>query len=100
VPGGSPTVKVALYAADVRVLPSALIAPQDWRLTGPVDLGAVDLVLDEEPQRVELDGSEPKSQAVRPLRAPGIRFDRCTAAIRHLDPPSLFESRPSRGQAG
>ncbi len=31
----------------------------------------------------------------RPLRSTGVRFDRYTAAVKHLDPPQLFESRPS-----
>jgi hypothetical protein len=29
------------------------------------------------------------------LRVPGQQFDRYTSAIRYLDPPSLFENRPS-----
>jgi hypothetical protein len=37
---------------------------------------------------------------VRPLRSPDLYFDRYTSAIRHLDPPRLFESRPSYRLAG
>lgn len=33
--------------------------------------------------------------STRPLCAPGQRFDSYPSAIRHLDPPRLFESRPS-----
>lgn len=84
-----------LYPDEVRVLGSPLIAPSDWQLAAPVELGSLALELTEDPLTVEVDGSEPESQAVRPLRASGVHFDRYTTAIRHLDPPSLFESRPS-----
>jgi hypothetical protein len=86
---------VALYPPDARVPRSPLIAPPGWRLAEPIDLGTVELALDEGPQTVEVDGSEPESESVRPLRTANVRFDRYTAAVRHLDPPTLFESRPS-----
>lgn len=86
---------VSLYPADLRVPRSPLIAPPHWQLAEPIELGAVDLALDEGPQTVEVDGSETESEPVRPLRTADARFDRYTAAIRYLDPPTLFESRPS-----
>ena len=86
---------VALYPADLHVPRSPLIAPPAWQLTEPVELGSVDLALDENPQTMEVDGAEPESEPVRPLRTVGEHFDRYTTAIRHLDPPTLFESRPS-----
>jgi hypothetical protein len=55
----------------------------------------VDLVPREQPQNAAIDGSEPETLSVRPLRVFGCHFDRYTSAIRHLDPPRLFESRPS-----
>ena len=86
---------VRIYAEDLRVPRSPLIASPDWQLSQPVELGSLALELDEGPQRVVVDGSEPEAAALLPLRSPGRRFDRYTAAIRHLDPPQLFESRPS-----
>jgi hypothetical protein len=58
-------------------------------------LGLLQLVLDENPQTVAVDGKEPETTPVRPLRASDARYDSYTSAVKHLDPPSLFESRPS-----
>jgi hypothetical protein len=44
---------------------------------------------------VAIDRCEAETFPTRPLCAPGQRFDRYTSAIRHLDPPRLFESWPS-----
>ena len=43
----------------------------------------------------KVTGAEPETRKLRPLRVPGQQFDRYTSAIRYLDPPSLFENRPS-----
>jgi len=58
-------------------------------------LASLTLRLDEGPQTVEVNGSEPESEAVRPLRTAGARFERYTSAMKHLSSPTLFESRPS-----
>jgi len=86
---------VGLYPPDLRISRSPIIASPDWRLPAPIELTSIALELDEGPKTVEVSGSEPESEAVRPLHSSGARFDRYTAAIRHLDPPHLFESRPS-----
>ncbi|NLT53657.1 MAG: helix-turn-helix transcriptional regulator, partial [Actinomycetales bacterium] len=86
---------VQLYEENLRVPRSPLIASPDWQLDQPVELGSLALDLDEGLQRVVVDGSELEAAALLPLRSPNRRFDRYTAAIRHLDPPQLFESRPS-----
>lgn len=83
-----------LYPAEHRLPGTHLIAPPQWLVTEPADLGALVLQLDERPQTVTVDGSEPESAAVRPLRTAGQRFDRYTSAMGHLSPPALFESRP------
>jgi hypothetical protein len=45
--------------------------------------------------RPSVVGTEPELSPVLPMRAAGHRYDRYTSAIRYLDPPSLFENRPS-----
>jgi hypothetical protein len=40
-------------------------------------------------------GSEPESSPIRPLRSADVRFGRYASTLKHLDPPQLFESRPS-----
>jgi transcriptional regulator with XRE-family HTH domain len=86
---------VQLYPEEHRVPRSPLLVHPDWALAEPVGLRSLNLVLDEGPQTVEVNGSEAETLAVRSLRVAGAHFDRYTTAIRHLDPPRLFESRPS-----
>lgn len=86
---------VELYPAEQRVPRTPLIAPGEWLPAAPIELAAVGLELDERPQRTAVDGSEPESAPTRPLRSAAARFDYYTSAVKHLDPPQLFESRPS-----
>ena len=86
---------VDLYPAEHRVPRTPLIAAPGWIPAGPVPLRSVQLGLDENRQTMAVSGKEPETEPVRPLRAEGARFDCYTSAIKHLDPPTLFESRPS-----
>ncbi|MGH2869338.1 MAG: helix-turn-helix domain-containing protein [Solirubrobacteraceae bacterium] len=86
---------VRLYPAQHQVPGTALIARPEWMVTEPIELGSLVLRLDEGPQSVGVDGSEPESEATRPLRTAGARFERYTSAMKHLSPPALFESRQS-----
>jgi transcriptional regulator with XRE-family HTH domain len=86
---------VGLYPMDWVVPRSPVIAHPSWRLDSPVDLGQLHLRLDEERHPVEVDGSESETEPVRPLRTLDDRFDRYSSAVRYLDSPALFESRPS-----
>jgi transcriptional regulator with XRE-family HTH domain len=86
---------VKLYRAEHRVPDTALIAGPGWILDEPVELRSLRLTLDEQPHAVAIDGCEAETLPTRPLCAPGQWFDSYTSAIRHLDPPRLFESRPS-----
>lgn len=85
----------ALYPEDCRVPRTPLIADSTWTSPVPVPLRSLALTLDESPQTTLVTGREHASAPVRPLRAGDVRFDSYTAAIKHLDPPALFESRPS-----
>ena len=84
-----------LYPDDWRVPGTPLLAHPSWTVAEPIALRSIGLELDESPHAVTVDGSEPAAAPVRPLRASNAPFDRYTAAIKHLDPPRLFESRPS-----
>ena len=85
----------ALYPAEYRVERAPLIAAPEWMPDEPIDMRSVALDLDEGPQHAEVDGTEPESSATRPLRIAGARFDHYTSAVKCLDRPQLFESRPS-----
>ena len=84
-----------LYPSDHRVPSTPLIAAPGWIQAQPVELPALKLSLDERPYATAADGSEPETKPVRPLCSAEERFARYTSAVRHLDPPRLFESRPS-----
>lgn len=83
-----------LYPERHRLPGTHLIAPPQWQVAGPIELGSLTLQLAEGPQTVAVDGSEPESAPARPLRTAGQRFDRYTSAMGQLSPPALFESRP------
>lgn len=86
---------VELYPVGHRVPHTTLVAHPAWIPSSPQDLRSIELELDESPQAVAVDGSEQETLPVRPLRAAGVHTDLYTAAVRRLDPPRLFESRPS-----
>lgn len=86
---------VQLYPEEYRVPRTPLIARPDWFRSEPVDLRSLSLELDEEPQSNAVTGKEEATTPTRPLRTADTRYDSYTAAIKHLDPPTLFESRPS-----
>jgi transcriptional regulator with XRE-family HTH domain len=86
---------VQLYPAEHRVPDTPLIAGPGWILDEPVELRSLRLTLDEQPHAVAVDGCEDQTLPTRPLCAAGQWFDSYTSAVRHLDPPRLFESRPS-----
>jgi transcriptional regulator with XRE-family HTH domain len=83
------------YPDEWRVPLTPLIAAPSWSISEPVELRSLALSLDETRHGVSVDGSEVEALAVRPLRSSGRHFDRYTAAVKQLDPPRLFESRPS-----
>ncbi|MGH3812514.1 MAG: helix-turn-helix domain-containing protein [Pseudonocardiaceae bacterium] len=86
---------VELYPVEHRVPATTLIAGPGWIPDEPTELRSLRLTLDEQPHAVAIDGSEAETLPTRPLCAAGQRFDSYTSAIRHFDPPRLFESRPS-----
>ncbi len=83
------------YPSEDRVPRTSLIAAGGWVPPRPVDLHSVRLRLHEGPQSVQLAGTEAQTLPVRPLRTADTTFDSYSAAVKHLDPPRLFESRPS-----
>jgi transcriptional regulator with XRE-family HTH domain len=84
-----------LYPPEVRVRGTPLIAAPSWLPAEPVDLGAIDMIWVPGSRELRVTGTEPETEPVRPLRAPGKQFERYTSAIRYLDSPALFENRPS-----
>jgi hypothetical protein len=55
----------------------------------------MELAWAEHPPPAAVTGAEPESARVRPLRADGSRYPGYADAIAALDPPALFDNRPS-----
>lgn len=83
------------FYAEPTVPGTACLAKPGWVLDEPVGLRSLKLSLVEEPRTSGVDGREAETLPMRPLHASGRRFESYTSAMRHLDPPRLFESRTS-----
>jgi transcriptional regulator with XRE-family HTH domain len=86
---------VQLYPKDHQVPRTPLIARPDWIPAEPVDMRTIHLELDEGPQTAAVTGEEAETLPVRPLRSVDVPFNCYASTIKHLNPPALFESRPS-----
>jgi transcriptional regulator with XRE-family HTH domain len=86
---------VELYRTDLRLGDVPFMARDEWMPGVPVRLEDIRLEWTDRAAGALVSGGEPEAASVLPLRAPGQRFTRYTSAIRHLDPPTLFENRTS-----
>ncbi len=84
-----------LYGEDRRLGPTPLITLPSWMPDGPVSLDNIALTWVDGAQALPVSGAEPEALRACPFRAPGQQYDRYTSAIRYVDPPALFENRPS-----
>jgi len=84
-----------LYRADVRLGEVPFMARRAWIPRAPLRLEHIALEWTDDAADTSITGGEPEAARILPLRAPGQRFTRYTSAIRYLDPPALFENRPS-----
>jgi len=84
-----------LYPDAARVGSTALLCRGAWIPPQPLGLDEVQLAWVERPPPPAVSGGEPASAHVRPLRGDGTRYPVYTGALAALDPPALFENRPS-----
>ncbi|MCF1592494.1 XRE family transcriptional regulator [Streptomyces muensis] len=84
-----------LYDPALRISGTPMLMAPAWKAAEPVPLDQVELVWTDDVPEVLVTGSEPEAVGTHPLRAPGVRFDRYTLAIRYISAPTLFENRPS-----
>jgi hypothetical protein len=84
-----------LYPDAARVGTTALLTRPEWIPSQPLGLGEMKLAWAERPPPAAVTGAEPASAHVRPLRADGSRYPGYADAIAALDPPALFDNRPS-----
>jgi hypothetical protein len=84
-----------LYPDAARVGTTALLCRPEWIPARPLGLDEVKLTWAGHPPAAAVTGAEPASAHVRPLRADGSRYPGYADAIAALDPPALFDNRPS-----
>jgi hypothetical protein len=84
-----------LYPDARRVGTTALLCREQWVPDRPLDLNEVKLNWVEQAAAAAVNGTEPASAHVRPLRAEGERYPDYAEALSAIDPPALFENRPS-----
>ncbi len=83
-----------LYPEATKLAHTRVLASARWLPERPVPLSNVELVYrSDAPEAPPVDPGV--SERTRPLMAPGVRYATYSAAIRDLDPPSLFENRMS-----
>ena len=83
-----------LYADHPRAGATDLLTRAAWVPPGPVPWDCVRLRWCEALPGGSVDGTEPQSAAVRPLRADGTRYETYSSAVGELARPRLFEDRP------
>ncbi|MGI9064337.1 MAG: helix-turn-helix domain-containing protein [Pseudonocardiaceae bacterium] len=86
---------VRLYDPAWRLLHTPALAPPSWLPSRPAPIETVTLEWVSHTPRPAITGHEAELRPVLPLRTPGHAFPQYTSAIRYLNPPSLFENRPS-----
>jgi hypothetical protein len=83
-----------LYPDAKRVGTTALLCYEEWIPDQPLDLDEVKLNWTGHTAKA-VNGTEPAAAHVRPLRANGERYPAYADALAAIDPPALFENRPS-----
>jgi hypothetical protein len=84
-----------LYPDAARVGTTALLCRQEWIPSHPLGVDEVRLAWEGHPPAPAVTGAEPASAHVRPLCADGRRYPGYTDALAALEPPAVFDNRPS-----
>lgn len=73
----------------------ALLARREWIPDRPIPFADVHTELRDGEDPPLITGREPESSRIRPLTPEGGRFPTYSAAVSRLDPPLVFENRPT-----
>jgi hypothetical protein len=84
-----------LYPQARRVGGTSLLCREEWIPDEPFELQCLTLNWKDHPSPVAVDGTGLLSEHVRPFYADGVRYPTYAETLAALDPPSLFENRPS-----
>lgn len=89
------TLAAGLYPQAVHVGETSLLCRDEWIPDEPLELERLTLNWKIPAPLPAVDGTEEASEHVRPIRADGDRYLTYADALAALDPPSVFENRPS-----
>jgi hypothetical protein len=84
-----------LYPEVPRVDSTRLLCRPEWLPACPVELDQVQLHWTEPAPAPAISGASPASAHVRPSAADGERYSTYSDAVAALDPPAIFENRPT-----
>ena len=84
-----------LYWDAVPIEGTNCITRPRWMAPAPIDLDSVQLEFHNQAPAPTFDGTEAESEACRPLRPNGLRYNRYSQAVRAIARPALFENRMS-----
>lgn len=88
-------VAARLYAPELRLGDTGLLAGPGWVLDRPRDLGTIGPRFGSSPETPALTGGEDEASPCLPLKSDDGRYGRYSHAIRDLVPPRLFDNRLS-----
>jgi hypothetical protein len=81
------------YPDIAKVEFTALLARPEWSPAEPIPLDAVDLEFSPDTPFTGLAGTDPVTEALRPIRPDGSRYPTYSSAMADLAAPAIFENR-------
>jgi len=83
------------YPQAGRVAGTSLLCRDEWIPDEPLELPCLTLTWQDQPPFPVVDGTGPQTEHIRPFDAGGTRYLTYSEALAAIDPPSVFENRPS-----
>jgi hypothetical protein len=84
-----------LYREDLHVADTPLLSTVDWLPAEPIPLDAIALQYVADAPAAAVTGRDPAALDDLPMRPEGTWYARYSDAIAELDPPAVFEDRPT-----
>ena len=84
-----------LYPEDLHVGDTPLLSTVDWLPADPIPLDSISLQYLSDAPPTAVTGRDPAALDDVPMRPDGTRYARYCDAIAELDPPAVFEDRPT-----
>jgi hypothetical protein len=89
------TLAAGLYPQAGRAAGTTLLCRDEWIPDEPLELQRLTLNWQDDSPLPAVDGTGPQSEHIRPVDGDGTRYPTYAEALAAIDPPSVFENRPS-----